>query len=434
MASINQKEIVRTHENGAAKRINPLQELRRSVMACLLWEKQFYEDGQDIAARIASLVAKNKPEDVAALAIEARSQFRLRHAPLLLVRELARGKGSVVGKTLSQVIQRADELTEFLAIYWKDGKRPLSAQVKKGLASAFRKFDAYQLAKYNRDGAVKLRDALFLCHAKPKDEEQEAVWKRLVDKTLPAPDTWEVALSGGADKKTTFERLIAENNLGYMALLRNLRNMKEAGVDKAIVADALMKGAAKSKALPFRFVAAARAVPAWEDKIDAAMQLALGDQETLPGKTAILVDVSGSMEHPLSAKSDLRRIDAAAALAVLLAGIADDLEVYTFSTQVVQVPPRAGMALVDAIHRSQVHSGTYLGQAVTTLNAQREYDRLIVITDEQSADRVPDPRGRGYVINVASYKNGVGYGKWIHIDGFSEAVVGWIREYEKAVP
>lgn len=433
MASINQREAVRTHEGGIAKRINPLQELRRSVMACLLWEKQFYEDGQDIAARIASLVAKNKPEDVAALAIEARSQFRLRHAPLLLIRELARGKGSVVGKTLSQVIQRADELTEFLAIYWKDGKRPLSAQVKKGLATAFRKFDAYQLAKYNRDGAVKLRDVLFLCHAKPKGEEQEAVWKKLVDKTLPAPDTWEVALSGGADKKVTFERLIAENNLGYMALLRNLRNMKEAGVDKAIVADALMKGAAKSKALPFRFVAAARAVPAWEDKIDAALQLALGSQEKLLGKTAILVDVSGSMDAPLSAKSDLMRIDAAAALAVLLAGIADDLEVYTFSHQVVQVPPRKGMALVDAIHRSQSHGGTYLGQAVTVLNAQREYDRLIVITDEQSADRVPDPKGRGYVINVASHQNGVGYGKWIHIDGFSEAVIGWIREHEKVV-
>lgn len=430
MASINQHQVVRTHEGGIAKRITPLQELRRTVMACLLWEKSFYENGQDIAERIAALVAMNKPEDVAALAVEARTHFRLRHAPLLLVRELARGKGSIVGKTLSQVIQRADELTEFLAIYWKDGKCPLSAQVKQGLASAFGKFDAYQLAKYNRDGAVKLRDVLFLCHAKPKDEQQEALWKTLVDKSLAAPDTWEVALSAGADKKATFERLIAENNLGYMALLRNLRNMKEAGVEKSIVADALMKGAANSKALPFRFVAAARAVPAWEDKIDAALQLALGSQERMPGKTAILVDVSGSMDAALSAKSELSRIDAASALAVLLAGIADDLEVYTFSHQVVQVPPRKGMALVDAIHRSQQHGGTYLGAAVTALNAQRNYDRLIVITDEQSADNVPDPKGRGYVINVASNKNGVGYGKWSHLDGFSESVINWIREYE----
>ena len=69
---------------------------------------------------------------------------------------------ALVGETLARVIQRADELTEFLAIYWKDGRVPLSGQVKKGLAAAFGKFDAYQLAKYDRPGPVRLRDALFL--------------------------------------------------------------------------------------------------------------------------------------------------------------------------------------------------------------------------------------------------------------------------------
>ena len=67
-----------------------------------------------------------------------------------------------MAETLTRVIQRADELTEFVAIYWSEGKLPLSAQVKKGLAAAFRKFDAYALAKYNRENPVKLRDVLFL--------------------------------------------------------------------------------------------------------------------------------------------------------------------------------------------------------------------------------------------------------------------------------
>ena len=67
---------------------------------------------------------------------------------------------------------------------------------------------------------------------------------------------------------------------------------------------------------------------------------------------------------------------------------------------------------------------------MTAINANVKYDRLIVITDEQSADRVPDPLGRGYVINVASAKNGVGYGKWVHVDGFSEAVIRYISEIE----
>jgi 60 kDa SS-A/Ro ribonucleoprotein len=55
-----------------------------------------------------------------------------------------------------------------------------------------------------------------------------------------------------------------------------------------------------------------------------------------------------------------------------------------------------------------------------------------VISDEQSHDRVVAPLGKGYMINVASYRNGVGYGKWIHIDGWSETVIYYIRELERA--
>jgi 60 kDa SS-A/Ro ribonucleoprotein len=71
----------------------------------------------------------------------------------------------------------------------------------------------------------------------------------------------------------------------------------------------------------------------------------------------------------------------------------------------------------------------YLGQALGKI--REKYDRIIVITDEQAHDRVLGPPGRGYVINVASFKNGVGYGAWTHIDGWSEAVVEYIRELER---
>lgn len=433
MAKINVKRNpIYTHEGAIAQHINPLQQLRRSVMACMLWEDEFYEDGQSIADRITEFSGKVKLEELATLAIEARTKFKLRHVPLLLVRNLARtGKGKIVGKTIAEVIQRADELTEFMAIYWKDGRCPLSAQVKRGLQNAFRKFNAYQLAKYNRDGVIKLRDVLFLCHAKPKDPAQAGTWKQLVGGTLLAPDTWEVALSGGANKKETFERLLKEKKLGYLALLRNLRNMQESGVDESLVFDALQFGAANSKALPFRFIAAARAVPQWEPEIDKAMALAMDGIERLTGRTIILVDNSGSMDNRMSAKSDLRRADAAYALAILTAGICDKTRVFAFSNDVVEVPPRQGMALADALNRATPHGNTELGRAITIVD-QLGYDRLIVITDEQSHDSVPAPSGRGYMINVASNKNGVGYGRWIHIDGFSESVIDYIREAEKA--
>src|SRR6266436_3687396 len=214
----------RTHEGAPARHISPEHQLRRSVLACLLWESQFYEDGIEIAGRIAELVPKVDAEKVAALAVEAREQMKLRHAPLLPVRELARHKThrSLVGETLARVIQRADELAEFVAIYWKDGRVPLSGQVKKGLAAAFPKFDEYQLAKYDRGGPIKLRDVLFLCHAKPRDAAQAAVWKKLIWGRLNTPDTWEVALSAagasgtltqGTDKREAWERLLREQKM-----------------------------------------------------------------------------------------------------------------------------------------------------------------------------------------------------------------------------
>ena len=173
----------RTHEGAVTQKVSAKLELRRTVLTCLLWEDAFYETGNRIAVRTAQLVRENKTEAVAALALEARDAMQLRHVPLFLVRELARRKGAgrLVAETLEQVIQRADELGEFVALYWKDKKEPLSAGVKRGLARAFTKFDAYQLAKYNRDSAVKLRDVLFLCHSKPRDAEQAALWKKLAD-------------------------------------------------------------------------------------------------------------------------------------------------------------------------------------------------------------------------------------------------------------
>jgi 60 kDa SS-A/Ro ribonucleoprotein len=420
----------RTHEGAPAVAVTPELALRRSVLACMLWETEFYEDGVAIAGRIRELVPKVLPAKVAALAVEARSVMKLRHVPLLLVREMARHAThrALVAETLAQVIQRADELAEFVTIYWADGRAPLSGQVKKGLAAAFPRFDEYALAKYDRAGVVRLRDVLFLCHAKPRDAEQAAVWKRLVDGELATPDTWEVALSSGGDKLSHWERLLAENKLGSLALLRNLRNMQDAGVREELVLSAL--AAMKTeRVLPFRFLAAARYAQQWEEALEAAMFRCVADRERLSGHTVLLVDVSGSMIAPLSRRSEMQRVDAAYGLAVLLREIAEKVTVYTFSHGAVRVPSRRGFALRDAMEASQPHGGTNLGASLDAV--KEKYDRIIVITDEQSHDRVPAPKGRGYVINVASAKNGVGYGKWSHIDGWSEAVIEYIRELER---
>jgi len=427
-----------TFEGAKARKFTPEQQLRRALMNCMLWESQFYEDGVTIADRLKELVPAVAPEKVAALAIEARELMKLRHAPLLIVREMARHEThrKLVADTLERIVQRPDELTEFLAIYWADAlgpmqqrkKQPVSAQVKKGLARAVAKFDAYQLAKYDRDGPVRLRDVLFLVHAKPKSGDQAKVWKQLVDGTLSAPDTWEVSLSGGKDKRETFERLIGEKKLGGLALLRNLRLMQNAGVERKTIAGAI-EAMKVDRILPYRFIAAARYAPDFEPELEGAMLKSVAGHVRLKGRTRLLIDVSGSMDYALSAQSEMTRLEAACGLAILAREICDEVEIFTFSDKVVKVPPRRGFALRDAIVSSQVHSGTWLGKAVTEID--RKGDRLIVFTDEQSHDVVPAPGARGTMINVASYKHGVGHGDWLRVDGFSEAVIAWIAASEE---
>ncbi len=205
--------------------------------------------------------------------------------------------------------------------------------------------------------------------------------------------------------------------------------MAQAHVNETLVIDALTN-IKTERVLPYRFIAAARHAPSMEPYLEEGMFKSIQTKEKMSGKTILLVDVSGSMDSDISAKSDLQRIDAACGLAMLIREICERFDIITFSEQAVGVPPRRGFALRDAIVSSQTHSGTYLGNAVKLVNSKFDYDRLIVITDEQSHDSVPPAKGKGYVINIASAKNGVGYGAWNHIDGWSEAVIDYIRAFE----
>lgn len=423
-----------THEGGKAVAQKPLDELTRAVVTCMLWENTFYERGSDIANRIRELCTKVRPDEIATLARAARETFKLRHVPLFLALQLValtRGTGFGARNVISDIIKRPDELAEIVSIYWKEGKRPLAKQLKLGLADAFNKFNEYQLAKWNRqDRAVKLRDVLFLSHAKPKNEKQAELFKKLVDGTLATPDTWEVALSAGADKRETWERLLSERKLGYMALLMNLRNMEQAGVDRKLVAASLLDGAKNSKALPFRFVSAVKAAPSYSNELSEAMVRTVNGK--IGGYTQIVIDVSGSMNAPISLKSQLMRWEAAAALAVLFQQISDTSRVFTFDTRLREVPNYRGLALVEGVRR-MVGGGTALRESLQQLKQiDSRADRVIVVTDEQSYDGNANAWApRSYLINVAAYKPALDVSSgWTRFSGWSERIADFIS-YEE---
>jgi len=445
-----------THEGAVAVRINAVQQLRRSVMSCMLFEGTFYAEGVEIAKRIHDEVAavlklKDGADIVANIAYEARTKFKLRHAPLWLVVALIRAQTdaarAVVSGVIASVVQRPDELAELMAMYWKEGKRPLPAQMKKGLAVAFQKFDRYSLSKYaNRDGQVAMRDVLFLVHGKPLNEEQALLWKELAEGNLKAPDTWEANLSSGKDKKETFTRLIAEKQLGALALLRNLRNMQEAGVESSVIKEALatMK---TERVLPFRFITAAKYAPKLEPQLEEAMFRCLDGSTKLSGKTLLVVDASGSMHGPISGKSELDRLSAAAALAMLLREVCEDVVIYAtagdhYKHATMLIPPRRGFGLRDLLkYENTVRvingGGIFLKQVIDYLrDKEPNVDRIVVFTDEQDCDLTNKPGSakpfgkNNYLINVGADRNGIGYGDWVHVDGFSENTLSWIFEHE----
>jgi 60 kDa SS-A/Ro ribonucleoprotein len=290
MGKFNEKSTystrVQNKEGAKAYKLDAETELYTLVVTSLVTDK-FYAKEADELTRLRALIKACDPVFVAKLAIYARNSMYLRSIPIVLTVELNKvlkeqgQKATMIEHLSNSVIKRADEITEMLAYYASvnsdnakanpDGTKKklckLSKALQRGLASAFNKFDEYQFAKYNRKGEVTLKDALFLTHPKPKDGEQEALFKAITNDTLSTPYTWEVELSTAEEKGKTktqvWEELIMSKKLGYMALLRNLRNMLEAKVSKEHIIEVAKllsnkEAVEKSKQLPFRFFSAYR--------------------------------------------------------------------------------------------------------------------------------------------------------------------------------
>ena len=344
---------VKNYEGAKAFSLTPELELYSAVVTAGLSDTFYEKDGKRLE-RMQELMKKNDAEFVAKLAVYARQKMYMRSVPMVLAVELAKQNSGnpLVGKTVNGVVQRADEITELLAYYQMANKRAgtkklnkLSKQVQKGLAEAFNRFDEYQFSKYNRDAEVTLRDALFLVHPKAKDENQQGIFNKIAAKNLETAFTWETELSALGQmsfknekaKATAFrakwEELIDSQKLGYMATMRNLRNMIEAEVSGAHMKKvcaflANANAVAKSKQLPFRFLAAYREVKALNSGfvpmvLDALEDAVMASAKNISGfdeKTRVLIacDVSGSMQKPVSAKSKVLLFDIGLILGMLL--------------------------------------------------------------------------------------------------------------------
>ena len=435
----------------AAKQTN-IELLKRVTLANLLWENNAYCDGESVAKEIKRLIPLCDAKDVYDLALNARLMQKLRHTPLFIATEMCKYKEHkfFVKALLPQIITRADMLTDFLAIYWKGGRCPISNQAKQGLVEAFHNFNAYKFAKYDRDAAIKLRDVMFLIHPKPRNEEETELFKMIAERTLPTPETWEVMLSTGKDKKETWTKLITEDKIGGLAFLRNLRNMREANVDKKVIKYGF-ETLKSSMLTPMNFLQAAKINPEFSRDIEDAMITSYSHLSKLPGRTLLILDTSGSMDITVSLKSRITRYDTACAMAILAANQCEDFDLVItagndsalqHSSEIIKYPSK-GFNLIDQINtvRKDVGcGGIFTRQCLEWCKKEfptTEFDRIIVFSDSQDCDyfnkKAPKPFGkRNYICDISAEKKGVNYkGVWnAEISGFSENFLTFIAAYE----
>lgn len=425
--------------------------LRRVTLANLLWENNAYVDGVEVAKQISELIPTCNPEAVTNLCIETRLAQKLRHTPLYMAVEMLKhkGYGQYVEHILPVIITRADMLTDFLAIYEKQNGHitPMPNAAKRGLAKAFNNFNEYQFAKYDRNANIKLRDVMFLVHPKP-EQGKEDLFKRIADRSLTVPDTWEVALSTGKDKAATWKRLIDEGKLGGLAMLRNIANMRKADVDKKII-EAGLKTLKGNMLLPLDYLKAQAMNPEFKRSIEDAMLVSYANLPKLAGKTLFIVDVSGSMGSLTSGQSVFSRLDQACAMAMLAINQCEDYDlVCTAGNDGTRIGahellkyPSKGFDVFNQIINTRTRiggGGIFTRQCLEWCKEKvgDKYDRIIVFSDSQDCDNVnktPKPYGTyNYICDVSANKHGVNYkGVWTaEISGWSEHFLTFIAANE----
>jgi hypothetical protein len=272
--------------------------------------------------------------------------------------------------------------------------------------------------------------------------------------------TWEDALSiGGAklDKAALWEALIDADALGYMALIRNLRNFDEAGISKAHarkVAEIIEDPARvqSSRQLPFRYLSAYHAAPSdrWKQPLTEALDHSTANIPRLTGRTLVLVDTSASMEAYLSGKSRVRYVDAAALFGVALARAAAKVDLYGFGDSVFRHELAYGGSVLGQtqlfVRRvGEAGHGTRIAESMQRTYAK--HDRVVIFTDMQTMGRNAYTYGYGigdvsgavppdvpvYAWNLAGYEASMmptGSGNRHEFGGFSDSAFSIMQTLE----
>jgi hypothetical protein len=433
MASLNGKATIKTTNKSGhvAYDLDNRTKLVTMALTTMLGEPKFYGDNTSAMINLAeSLCKSGDGEFVAKLAVWARTDGNLRsvsHALISVVAYHCSGESFVRPAVRRIASMRGDDGTEILATYkalYGDKVR-CSHALQRGVRDALEGMSPHALAKYQSKGKeLKLRDTLRITHPKADSIVTAEAMGKVLDGTLPMPKGWETELSERGNTKEVWDELISENRLGILAQLRNLRNMIQAGANIGPVIKNLANPNVihNSRLLPFRFYTAYRELQAAglattviTRALDKAMSLACGNVDGLGGRTAVLIDSSGSMDWRISGKSMTTCRDIAAVLGAMVVNVSDDAWVCSFDSMA-RLVPMTGVSILADINMVPGSGGaTNMASAFELLmKSGFDADRVIVLSDNEV-------NGGWYGGNVRTiqsclnlYRNKVGHDVWCH--------------------
>lgn len=463
MSKFNEKNSIKTvNESGnAAYSMQPKEKLLTQVLSTMVAEPKFYGDNTPEMVSLAEEIAQKDGRFIANLGLYARHEMNMRSVSHVLMAVLSnKVKGEeYVRQAIAKSVVRGDDVTEILSAYTKMYGKPVPNSLRKGLRDAVEKMDGFQLAKYSSDKkAVKMADVVKLVHPDPNgDTERSQLYKDCIEGKLRMPESWETNVSAAGNTAETWEKLITENKLGYMAGLRNLRNIVKSGasnIDMLLDKLADPEAVLKSRQLPFRFLSAWRNLPIETsskvfDALASAVDAAVENYPRLQGKTAIFVDSSGSMNAQLSRGSWVSVSDVATMLAISIARLSDDFIILEFDDRVKRVVLSGREHMMQAFGLfSSCGGATYMNLPFEELvNKKIDVDRIIVLSDTE----VNNPYFRSCPIQKLAdeYRKSIGHDVWVHawdlqgygtqqfmgaktnlISGWSEKGINFISEVE----
>ena len=430
-----------------------------------LGDGSFYEKKAERDERFRGLIRtvaaeEDGPEWLGKFVLWLRGTANMRTASVVVAAETAKAfldAGRPGGRQLiASALQRSDEPGELIAYWASRHGRNIPMPVKRGTADAAKRlYSEYALLKYDTAShGYRFADVIELCHPKAREPWRDQLFRTALDRrhghedqfpeALPmmianralrsaaaedpqvlldtdalarAGMTWEDVLSLAGDrvpKKDLWTALIPV--MGYMALLRNLRNFDDAGIPDELAAEVAARlsdpdQVARSRQFPFRFLSAYKAAPSlrWAYPLEKALNLSLVNVPRLKGSTLILVDRSGSMFGKVSEKSGLSQADTAALFGTALAIASEKADLVQFGTDSETVPFRGSSSVLAVIGSFTEMGGTYTAAAVQA--HYRGHDRVVILTDEQAwypgdpADLVPAGIPV-YTWNLAGYARG----------------------------